>query len=177
MKGSFCIPLWEVPVILQYKGGKTLKIFRLYVVGFIFGTLFLAGCNNTAEPEETGSTLKQQLEEANPVTNMKENNGTNKAIKNGVNTVLKSISTLDQEVNARADSAKIQEIGKEISSSWDTIEKQVEDQYPDWYERIEKNLYPLIGESGNPVKNVEKIKQFSKATKADLQSFMEEVNR
>ncbi|MFE4425505.1 hypothetical protein ACFRH9_00240 [Peribacillus butanolivorans] len=153
-----------------------MKIFRLYVVGFIFGTLFLAGCNNTAEPEEPGSTPKQQLEEANPVTNMKENNG-NKEIKNGVNTVLKSISTLDQEVNARADSAKIQEIGKEISSSWDTIEKQVEDQYPDWYERIEKNLYPLIGESGNPVKNVEKIKQFSKATKADLQSFMEEVNR
>lgn len=114
MKGSFCIPLWEVPVILQYKGGKTLKIFRLYVVGFIFGTLFLAGCNNTAEPEETGSTLKQQLEEANPVTNMKENNGTNKAIKNGVNTVLKSISTLDQEVNARQTQLKFRKLAKKL---------------------------------------------------------------
>ena len=38
-----------------------MKIFRLYIIGFFLGTLFLAGCNNTAKPEETGNTSKQQL--------------------------------------------------------------------------------------------------------------------
>ncbi|MFC3885652.1 hypothetical protein ACFOU2_20115 [Bacillus songklensis] len=174
-----------------------MKNFRLLGAGFVLGTLFLAGCNNTTNPDEVGSTSGEQQEEANTVTNMEENNGTNTdtttettgenaegstedskgttAIKDGVHTVLQSISTLEQEINAGADAANIQKFGKEIASNWDSFEEQVEEQYPDWYERIEKNLYPLIGESGKPDKDIEKIKQLSKATKEDLQSFINEV--
>ncbi|MBR8645577.1 hypothetical protein KEH51_20525 [[Brevibacterium] frigoritolerans] len=44
-----------------------------------------------------------------------------------------------------------------MSSIWDSIEKQVEDEYPDWYERIEKTLYPLIGESGNRKRTLKRL--------------------
>lgn len=80
------------------------------------------------------------------------------------------------EGSAEADPEKIQELGKKVSSDWDSIEKQVEDDFPDWYERIEKNLYPLIGESGNPEKDTEKIEELSKAAIEDLQLFLKEVN-
>jgi outer membrane murein-binding lipoprotein Lpp len=199
-KGIACLygnPLMRHLSLYVYKGGNTLKNVRLLVSGFVLGTLFLAGCNYTADPDEAGSASGEQQEEADTVTNMEENNGTSTdtttettsenaegstegakgttAIKNGVHTVLQSISALEQEVNADADAAKIQKLGKEIASNWDSLEKQVEEQYPDWYERIEKNLYPLIGESGKPDKDIKKIKQLSKATKEDLQSFIHEV--
>lgn len=153
-----------------------MKGFRLFTIGFFLGTILLSGCNNTANPDE-------DQQEANPVMNEKSNktadetqsNKGTEAIKNGVDEVLQSINALEQEVSAGEDSAKIQEIGKEISSNWDSIEKQVEEAYPDWYERIEKNLYPLIGESGNPEKDIKKINKLSKATKEELQLFLEEV--
>ncbi|MFD4930926.1 hypothetical protein ACFWMS_18735 [Peribacillus butanolivorans] len=153
-----------------------MKDFRLFTSGLILGTILLSGCNNTAKPDE-------DQQEANPVINEKSNktadetqsNQGTETIKNGVDEVLQSINELEQEVSVGEDSAKIQEIGKEISSNWDSIEKQVEEAYPDWYERIEKNLYPLIGESGNPEKDIKKINKLSKATKEDLQLFLEEV--
>ncbi|AXN41051.1 hypothetical protein CN689_02265 [Peribacillus butanolivorans] len=153
-----------------------MKGFRLFTIGFFLGTILLSGCNNTAKPDE-------DQKEANPVINEKSNktadetqsNQGTETIKNGVDEVLQSINALEQEVSVGEGSAKIQEIGKEISSTWDSIEKQVEEAYPDWYERIEKNLYPLIGESGNPEKDIKKINKLSKATKEDLQLFLEEV--
>ncbi|MFB6800970.1 hypothetical protein [Peribacillus butanolivorans] len=153
-----------------------MKGFRLFTSGLILGTIFLSGCNNTAKPDE-------DQQEANPVINEKSNktadetqsNQGTETIKNGVDEVLQSINVLEQEVSVGGGSAKIQEIGKEISSNWDSIEKQVEEAYPDWYERIEKNLYPLIGESGNPEKDIKKINKLSKATREDLQLFLEEV--
>ncbi|MFU2014524.1 hypothetical protein ACM6Q7_05540 [Peribacillus butanolivorans] len=153
-----------------------MKGFRLFTIGFFLGTILLSGCNNTAKPDE-------DQQEANPVINEKSNktadetqsNQGTETIKNGVDEVLQSINALEQEVSVGEGSAKIQEIGKEISSNWDSIEKQVEEAYPDWYERIEKNLYPLIGESGNPEKDIKKINKLSKATKEDLQLFLEEV--
>ncbi|MDR4379234.1 hypothetical protein FO485_21880, partial [Bacillus amyloliquefaciens] len=80
-------------------------------------------------------------------------------MKKGVGDVIQSIKGLDSELSADADPERIQEMGEEMSSVWDSIEKQVEGEYPDWYERIEKNLYPLIGESGNSEKDLEKIKR------------------
>ncbi|MDF9761984.1 gas vesicle protein [Peribacillus simplex] len=147
--------------------------FRVITSGVVLGAILLSGCNNSSEPDEAQQENSPVMNE-NPDSNTGETQNAG-VIKKGVDDVIQSIKGLESEISTEADSGKIQEMGKEISSTWDSIEKQVEDEYPDWYERIEKNLYPLIGESGNPDKDLEKIKRLSEATKEDLQLFLEEV--
>ncbi|WP_342605300.1 hypothetical protein [Peribacillus sp. FSL E2-0159] len=147
--------------------------FRVITSGVVLGAILLSGCNNTAEPDESQQEKSPVMNE-NPDSNTGETQNA-EVIKKGVGDVIQSIKGLESEISTESDSEQIQEMGKEISSTWDSIEKQVEDEYPDWYERIEKNLYPLIGESGNPDKDLEKIKRLSEATKEDLQLFLEEV--
>ncbi|MBO0997250.1 hypothetical protein IOC57_05655 [Bacillus sp. SD075] len=147
--------------------------FHVITSGVVLGAMLMSGCNNSAERDEAQqekSTVMNENQDSNT-------GGTHNAevIKKGVGDVMQSIQGLESEISTEVDSEKIQEMGKEISSIWDSIEKQVEDEYPDWYERIEKNLYPLIGESGNPDKDLEKIKRLSEATVEDLQLFLEEV--
>ncbi|MFA1710185.1 hypothetical protein ACDX66_00535 [Peribacillus frigoritolerans] len=148
--------------------------FRLITGGVVLGAILLSGCENSAEPDEAQQEKSPVMNE-NPDSNTGETQNA-EVIKKGVGDVIQSIKGLESELSAEADSERIEEMGKEISSKWDSIEKQVEDKYPDWYERVEKNLYPLIGESGNPKKDLEKIKRLSEATKEDLQLFLEEVN-
>ncbi|MBA9028826.1 hypothetical protein [Peribacillus huizhouensis] len=170
-----------------------MKNLRWFISGIALGTLFLTGCNNN----EAESTKEEQQEESSPATSIEDSTETSTdannetanedseesteetdattALQDGANTVLQSVNNLEQEVNADADSAKIQDLGKEIASNWDSFEKQVEEQYPDWYERIEKNLYPLIAETGKQGRDLEKIKQYSKGAKEDLQSFIKEL--
>lgn len=147
--------------------------FRVITSGVVLGAILLSGCNNSAGPDEAQQEKSPVMNE-NPDSNLGETQNA-EVIKKGVGDVIQSIKGLESEISTEADSEKIQEKGKEISSAWDSIEKQVEDEYPDWYERIEKNLYPLIGESGNPDKDLAKIKRLSEATKEDLQLFLEEV--
>ncbi|SNT26431.1 hypothetical protein SAMN05444672_11189 [Bacillus sp. OK838] len=147
--------------------------FRVITSGVVLGAILLSGCNNSSEPDEAQQENSPVMNE-NPDSNTGETPNA-EVIKKGVDDVIQSIKGLKSEISKEADSGKIQEMGKEISSTWDSIEKEVEDEYPDWYERIEKNLYPLIGESGNPDKDLEKIKRLSEATKEDLQLFLEEV--
>ncbi|KWW21245.1 MULTISPECIES: hypothetical protein [Peribacillus] len=152
-----------------------MNVSRLLTNGLIFGTmLLLSACNNTIKPDEHN-------QEKNPVTNERSDKSAAETqdaegIETGVAEVVQSINALVTEGSAEADPEKIQELGKKVSSDWDSIEKQVEDDFPDWYERIEKNLYPLIGESGNPEKDTEKIEELSKAAIEDLQLFLKEVN-
>ncbi|MBT2615866.1 MULTISPECIES: hypothetical protein [unclassified Bacillus (in: firmicutes)] len=151
-----------------------MNVFRVITSGVVLGAILLSGCGNSAEPDEAQQEKSPVMNE-NPDSNTGETQNV-EVIKKGVGDVIQSIKELESEINTDADSERIEEMGKEMSSVWDSIEKQVEDEYPDWYERIEKNLYPLIGESGNPKKDLEKIKRLSKATKDDLQLFLEEVN-
>jgi iron uptake system EfeUOB component EfeO/EfeM len=160
--------------LLNHEGGIMLNGFRVITSGVVLGAILLSGCSNSAESDEA-------QQEKSPVMNENPDSNTGEAqnaevIKKGVGDVIQSIKGLETELSAEADPERIQEMGKEMSSVWDSIEKQVEDEYPDWYERIEKNLYPLIGEAGNPEKDLEKIKRLSEATKEDLQLFLEEVN-
>jgi iron uptake system EfeUOB component EfeO/EfeM len=160
--------------LLNHEGGIMLNGFRVITSGVVLGAILLSGCSNSAESDEA-------QQEKSPVMNENPDSNTGEAqnaevIKKGVGDVIQSIKGLETELSAEADPERIQEMGKEMSSVWDSIEKQVEDEYPDWYERIEKNLYPLIGEAGNPEKDLENIKRLSEATKEDLQLFLEEVN-
>lgn len=147
--------------------------FRVMASAVILGAIMLSGCNNSSEPDEAQQEKSPVMNE-NPDANTVDTQNA-EVIKKGVSDVIQSIKGLESEISTEADPEKIQEMGKEISSTWDSIEKQVEDEYPDWYERIEKNLYPLIGESGNPDKDLEKINRLSEAAKEDLQLFLGEV--
>lgn len=115
--------------------------FRLITSGVVLGAILLSGCSNSAEPDEAQQEKSLVMNE-NPDSNTGEIQNA-ELIKKGVGDVIQSIKGLESELSTEADSEKIQERGKEISSVWDSIEKQVEDEYPDWYERIEKNLYPF----------------------------------
>ncbi|MFE4707707.1 hypothetical protein [Peribacillus simplex] len=145
--------------------------FRVMTSGVILGAMLLSGCNNSSEPDKA---QQEKSMNENPDSNTGETQNA-EVIKKGVGDVIQSIKGLESEISTEADAGKIQEMGKEISSIWDSIEKQVEDEYPDWYERIEENLYPLIGESGNADKDLEKMKRLSETTKEDLQLFLEKV--
>jgi iron uptake system EfeUOB component EfeO/EfeM len=135
-------------ICLLNEGGVMLNVFRVITSGVVLGAILLSGCGNSAEPDEAQQE-KSPVKNENPESNTGETQNA-EVIKKGVGDVIQSIKGLETELSAEADPERIQEMGKEMSSVWDSIEKQVEDEYPDWYERIEKNLYPLIGVSGNP---------------------------
>jgi hypothetical protein len=171
-KRELCQQVLGAICLLIHEGGIMLNGFRVMASAVILGAIMLSGCNNSSEPDEAQQEKSPVMNE-NPDANTVDTQ--NAEVKKGVSDVIQSIKGLESEISTEADPEKIQEMGKEISSTWDSIEKQVEDEYPDWYERIEKNLYPLIGESGNPDKDLEKINRLSEAAKEDLQLFLGEV--
>jgi hypothetical protein len=172
-KRELCQQVLGAICLLIHEGGIMLNGFRVMASAVILGAIMLSGCNNSSEPDEAQQEKSPVMNE-NPDANTVDTQNA-EVIKKGVSDVIQSIKGLESEISTEADPEKIQEMGKEISSTWDSIEKQVEDEYPDWYERIEKNLYPLIGESGNPDKDLEKINRLSEAAKEDLQLFLGEV--
>lgn len=67
---------------------------------------------------------------------------TSEDLKNGVDHVLSNVKEL-KDVPAN-DANKVKKAGEKLRASWDNIEKEVEENYLNYYMNIEHTLYPLI---------------------------------
>ncbi|MFD3449632.1 hypothetical protein ACFDTO_34215 [Microbacteriaceae bacterium 4G12] len=96
-------------------------------------------------------------------------------IKNGINDVLQEIKKLEEHIKTSPKQDVIRNYGKMIAKKWDAFEKEVEKKYPKQYETIEKNLYPLIGETGKQKLDVQKIQSLIQKVRQDLMLFVKQI--
>ncbi|MBN8209053.1 hypothetical protein JI666_09885 [Bacillus sp. NTK071] len=158
----------------------------------IAGTL-LAGCGSNSSEDNSSQT-----ENNSPSTGMENNSVTedsaggegagnvsadsgvqeNKSVNldEGINTVLTNLEELKSTLeNASDDFGKINDLGMSIDSSWDEIESQIEENYPDEYKTIEESLYPLIDEAKKDKPDADKMNQLLDETVKKMNEFKEKM--
>ncbi|GAA0438628.1 hypothetical protein GCM10008983_14380 [Lentibacillus halophilus] len=98
------------------------------------------------------------------------------SLKKGIDDVLASLEALNNTSEASAnDVDKVNSKGKDLSESWEPIEKKVEKRDAEAYETIEESLYPLIDEAQKDKPDIEKVKKLTEETKRKLTEFQEKL--
>jgi iron uptake system EfeUOB component EfeO/EfeM len=93
----------------------------------------------------------------------------------GVKDVMQELQNMENYLKTRSEQDSINKFGKTIAEKWDKFEDDVEEHYPDQYKKIEDNLYPLIGETGKPQINIQKIKDLTQKVQQDLAAFLKQL--
>ncbi|WP_174615604.1 hypothetical protein [Virgibacillus ihumii] len=140
---------------------KTLSY--LLITAFVLFTV--AACD--AGNDEQEETRQQPAQEAST----KVDKSTSEDLKSGVEQVLSAVEDL-KEAN---DVKTVKKYGNALRESWDKIEKEVEENYLNYYMNIEHTLYPLIDETQNTKPNSEKISKLSDVTVRKLEAFKEKI--
>lgn len=139
--------------------------------------LMTAGCSSNVNDEKAN-------EEQTELTEQPEKQTVEEATSEDMPAFLSSgseeviISLLELKANIETESEnteQIQTTGKDLEESWDSIEKQVEEQHPVEYKNIEESLYPLIAEIKKDQSDVEKIKQLTNDTTEKMRAFKEKI--
>lgn len=130
------------------------------------GVLSVTGCSASG----TGESAQQvPREEAQSVNQMRPD------IKTGVNNVLQEVQKLENYLKTSSQQETINKFGKDIAKIWDSFEEDVEEAYPDQYNKIEANLYPLIAETGKQQLDITKIQELVKKVQEDLKMFLKQL--
>ncbi|MET1178581.1 hypothetical protein ABG775_11575 [Peribacillus simplex] len=154
-----------------------MKKFSCFLVVMIFMLLMTAGCSSNVNDEKAN-------EEQTELTEQPEKQTVEEATSEDMPAFLSSgseeviISLLELKANIETESEnteQIQTTGKDLEESWDSIEKQVEEQHPVDYKNIEESLYPLIAEIKKDQSDVEKIKQLTNDTTEKMRAFKEKI--
>ncbi|MGP4079464.1 hypothetical protein ACTWQL_06065 [Pseudalkalibacillus sp. R45] len=151
---------------------------RLHLFSFILVLgLFLGACGSEENQENNNDAEQSQNESGDKEEKKSEDREPDKKlsseVENFIGTVESMETTLDQSSD---DIKKINENGKTIEEEWDLIEKTVEENHPDHYEKVEKSLYPLINESQKDKPDVEKVKELTKSTIDSLKELQQSVD-
>ncbi|WP_141995096.1 hypothetical protein [Bacillus sp. B4EP4a] len=162
-----------------------MKKFSCFLVVMIFMLLMTAGCSSNvndekANEEQTEITEdgadseqpeKQTVEEATATSEDMPD-----FLSSGSEEVIISLLELKANIETESENTEqIQTTGKDLEESWDSIEKQVEEQHPVDYKNIEESLYPLIDEIKKDQSDVEKIKQLTNDTTEKMKAFKEKI--
>ncbi|OAT82591.1 hypothetical protein A6P54_08585 [Bacillus sp. MKU004] len=152
-----------------------MKIIKLFSSLLIVG-LLLGGCGGNDNAEEV-KEIAPDKEEATPGTGDEKTNDDNtKNLTAGVEDTKGSLEELSMTLtNTPEEAKKLNEQGSKVEEKWDQIEKQVEDNYPDDYENIEKSLYPLIEEAKKDTPDAENLKNLTEDTMNKMNEFLEKV--
>ncbi|GAA0447964.1 hypothetical protein GCM10008983_27570 [Lentibacillus halophilus] len=98
------------------------------------------------------------------------------SLEKGVDDVLTSLEALSSTAEASAnDVEKVNSKGKNLSESWEPIEKKVEKRDAEAYENIEESLYPLIDEAQKDKPDIGKIKKLTEETTNKLTEFQKKL--
>ncbi|MGP4062499.1 hypothetical protein [Halobacillus sp. H74] len=97
-------------------------------------------------------------------------------LSSGIDTVIASVDALDSSLKDSAAVNTLNEKGKNLEEDWDSIEKKVEEQFPDQYEKIEKSLYPLINEAKKDEPDAEKMKELVEPTIDSLNELKQSIS-
>ncbi|MFF2857324.1 hypothetical protein [Peribacillus sp. NPDC058002] len=160
-----------------------MKKFSCFLVVMIFMLLMAAGCSSNVNDEKANEE-QTELTEAGADREQPEKQTVEEATSEDMPAFLSSgseeviISLLELKANIETESEnteQIQTTGKDLEESWDSIEKQVEEQHPVDYKNIEESLYPLINEIKKDQSDVVKIKQLTNDTTEKMKAFQEKV--
>ncbi|WP_077324253.1 hypothetical protein [Virgibacillus siamensis] len=92
---------------------------------------------------------------------------------NGVDSVLSEVKELKK---ISADNVqKMKRSGNSLRESWDKIEKEVEENYLNYYMNIEHTLYPLIGETQKDTPDGDKVSKLCEITTRKLEAFKKKI--
>jgi iron uptake system EfeUOB component EfeO/EfeM len=157
------------------KGGPVMKNIKPFSSLLIVG-LLLGGCGGNDNAEEVKEVTPD--EESKPAADdekTEENSSNDENAMNltaGVEETTNSLEELSMTLtDTPDDTKKLNEQGSKIEEKWDQIEKQVEDNYPDDYENIEKSLYPLIEEAKKDTPDAENLKNLTEDTMNKMNEF------
>ncbi|MGW8428559.1 hypothetical protein ACWGJQ_24405 [Peribacillus simplex] len=160
-----------------------MKKFSCFLVVMIFMLLMTAGCSSNVNDEKANEE-QTELTKAGADREQPEKQTVEEATSEDMPAILSSgseeviISLLELKANIETESEnteQIQTTGKDLEESWDSIEKQVEEQHPVDYKNIEESLYPLINEIKKDQSDVEKIKQLTNDTTEKMKAFKEKI--
>ncbi|MGG0792007.1 hypothetical protein ABE132_25640 [Peribacillus simplex] len=160
-----------------------MKNFSCFLVVMIFMLLMTAGCSSNVNDEKANEE-QTELTKAGADREQPEKQTVEEATSENMPAILSSgseeviISLLELKANIETESEnteQIQTTGKDLEESWDSIEKQVEEQHPVDYKNIEESLYPLINEIKKDQSDVEKIKQLTNDTTEKMKAFKEKI--
>lgn len=130
------------------------------------GVLSVTGCSASGTGESAQQVPKEEVQSVNQVQ---------PDLKTGVNSVLKEVQKLENYLKTSSQQETINKLGKEIAKIWDSFEDDVEEAYPDQYDKIEENLYPLIAETGKQQLDIAKIQELVKKVQEDLKMFLKQL--
>lgn len=142
---------------------------RIVIGALLFvGLLFASAYNISANSESEIRPINEGQEE-----NMKEMN-----LEEGLQVVIETVKKLKTAINKTTpDIKEVNRLGKSLNDNWDTIEKKVEEKYPEDYENIEESLYPLISNTiRQDEMDIKQIKKLTNDTQAKLLKFQKKVN-
>lgn len=129
----------------------------------------------TSEQDSEATSGNAESSEGSSEENSSSDEGKDTELASGIDTVIASVEDLNSSLEDSADVNTLNEQGKTLEEDWDSIEKKVEEQFPDQYEKIEKSLYPLIDEAKKDEPDVEKMKEWIKPTLDSLNELKQSV--
>ncbi|MFB4164964.1 hypothetical protein ACE1TI_14315 [Alteribacillus sp. JSM 102045] len=129
----------------------------------------------TDETEQTEETTDEQEETEEDASDEK---GSEEDLTSGVEEVQSTLNSLSETAENSSDNPEdIQSEGKKLEESWDAIEKQVEEEYPDDYTNIEESLYPLIDEAKADEPDTDSIQDLTEETQDKLDEFLSKIEK
>ncbi|MBO9129237.1 hypothetical protein [Bacillus sp. 165] len=140
----------------------------VWIPAMVMGALFITNGCSLLEKPELGQVQSQ--EEAKPV-----NITTQTELQKEITEVIQQIKKLNEQLKASPNQSAINQAGKDLAEKWDSFEDRVEDKYPEQYEKIEENLYPLIGETGKQKLDIQKMQMLIRNVLKDLAAFLQQL--
>ncbi len=164
------------------------KVSMLLASCLITGSL-LAGCgsntaedNNSTHTSDNSANSGMENDSATEATTNSEgdsssDNGKEETINLdvGVDTALTNLDELKTTIENGDAVEKINEQGMNLETTWDKIEAQVEEEFPDEYKNIEESLYPLIDEAKKDDPDTEKMNELIDKTIMKMTKFKEKL--
>ncbi|WP_079528468.1 hypothetical protein [Halobacillus hunanensis] len=160
---------------------------RFHAFSLILALGIILGACGTAENQDNTSsqeeTNQQESEPANGEKSTESSEGNQSSgeskdmnLASEVDNVIKSVNQLNSSLKDSANDVKtINGHGKTLEENWDSIEKQVEEQFPDQYKKIEESLYPLIGEAKQEDPKIDKMKEWAQTTVDSLNELKQKI--
>ncbi|OKL35689.1 hypothetical protein [Domibacillus mangrovi] len=125
-----------------------MKKFYSVSASFALMVLIAAGCGTDESEQPVRDNQTDTIEEHA------------RTMSNKLDNVIGTLKQLKANAEAPDSAGEIQETGKVLEEHWDLVEKEIEEQYPDDYKKIEDSLYPLITEAKKDKPDIEKMKTF-----------------
>ena len=137
-------------------------IGALLFVGLLFTSAFSISSDNESNTAHEGQ--KENMKEIK--------------LEEGLQTVIDTVEKLKIAMNKTTpDIKEVNRLGKSLNDNWDSIEKKVEEKYPEDYENIEESLYPLISNTiRQDEMDVKEIKKLTDDTLSKILEFQEKIS-